>query len=80
MSALNAAAKTVGDTVEAPLKAAKTIGGWIKAHPVVFALLLLVVALIVLRYAGTVRGWIAKIPVIGPRLMGMSEDRTPGAG
>lgn len=80
MSALGAAGKAVEGTVEAPLKAAKTVGGWIRAHPVVFAVLLLVVALIVLRYAGTVRGWIAKIPFIGPRLMGMSEDRTPGAG
>jgi len=68
--------KTVENAASAAAKAPMTVIGWIKAHPVIFTLLLLFVAVLVLRYASTIRNWIARIPFGGSRLASAAEERS----
>lgn len=53
----------VTDIVKAPI-------GWAKAKPVVFFIFLFIVVLLVLRFRHAIARWIAKIPKLGPWLVG----------
>lgn len=58
--------------VTAPIK--KPLG-WAKASPWIFALFLLVVFIVAIRFRDTIAGWLAKIPVVGTWLTGLTAPK-----
>jgi|HubBroStandDraft_5_1064220.scaffolds.fasta_scaffold116232_3 hypothetical protein len=60
----------VEETVTAPV-------GWAKAKPLAFFLLLFIVVLLTLRFRHAIARWIAKIPKLGPWLVGGKASVVP---
>lgn len=56
----------VTQVVKAPM-------GWAKAKPVVFAIFVLLVILLTIRYREKIAMCLAKIPVVGPWLTGLAR-------
>jgi len=56
-----------------PTQIVKAPVGWAKAKPVVFAIFVLLVILLTIRYREQIARCLAKIPVVGPWLTGLAR-------
>ena len=56
-----------------PTAIVKAPVGWAKARPVVFAIFVLIIVIVVIRFRETIAGWISKIPLVGGWLTGLTK-------
>ena len=66
-------------SVDGAVNAAKAPVGWIKAHPVVFVLLIVGVGLLFIRFRKTIVSRLTGVPVVGGRVVSIAgKDAATG--
>lgn len=72
MSALPNVVAPVVSVVKAPFN-------WAQARPFAFILMVLVIAVLAIKFAPTILRWIGKAPGVGGRVVAFAQPRAAGA-